>query len=270
MTDPRDDKLDRLLQTWARDRSVDGEELRTLQEQVSQRVAADAGPRDAVPLAVGMPQGWRRGLAVGMATAATVLVAVGIGLNQFGEAPPNAKNEAPQETALGPADASWSKHILQQSELLARCQELFDGRLAWLAESGSDSVVELKSEDLDVPEPQFIAIRIRVASRKAGTQQWNDLQTIDVLTRQEEWVEVSMPAAGASRLALWAYPAENKVVSVDLRYASASIRGEPVVASSLLQAARPTTVHSFVKEGVEYQIYQTAAVVPFPTAGRAS
>jgi hypothetical protein len=283
---PTPDDLDRLLQTWQAGRQADAERLSALQRQIAARLAEER------PLGAGLeraPQndrstGRRRGLvaSAALATAAAVLLAVGIGfwLRRTGDDPTRHDLPVASHSPDGSvASGSLSKtDLLAKARLFAEMQAVFGDQLGWLAETADDLDLGLADESAPqrgekqglaggraVPtgDERPLVVQIVVQRRSAGNADWNDVWSTEVIARDQQPVALrpdgaAMPAA----LTLWAYRLPDGMLYVESDLALGGTSADvKAVSRDLLENNRATQIGVVDAGGDEYRILETAATL---------
>jgi hypothetical protein len=115
----------------------------------------------------------------------------------------------------------------------------------------------------------FVAVRLTLVARTTSSKEWKEVQSLDVVTRREEVVEVAAKSDRHPALTLWAYPLDDNMISIDLRYEPSEFAGlsklpsDFAIESSTVQSlGEPAPVMSFENDGVEYRLYQSAVLLP--------
>jgi hypothetical protein len=238
-------ELDQQLQRWARHSAPSEDRLRRLRREILNRaIPVPAGPSLAAPA------WWQRvaGRAALAVMALSVLLAV-----MF--LPREKKNAAGPSPA---AIASLPEAHLQK--LLAEVERLFDDHLAWVAETNNDVSLGIEPSGSSGSDRPRVAVRVVVMQRSSPTDPWLAIWKGDVAARAEELVQVDSPGDG-SQLKLWTYVLPDGAVSVDSELA---MPGAPAMwkSTSVQQPQVPLQVLSNRQGDAEYQVWQTAAVLP--------
>lgn len=267
MNDLPDDQLDRLLTQWAVSRAANADDLAALRRRVGARLTAESGKTGAVdplPRPASRPA---RKLAAALALAAAALAAIACwswdgptreAENRLASAAPDAGPPLPA------ADTEADR------ARLAAFRELFGAQFSWLVEQSNREELGILPDVADAQSAAdaFVAVRLVLVSRPVGENTWNEVQTVNILARREELVEASWQADRQASLEMWAYPLDDDLIAIDLRFdphlnSGASPSGERfVIESSSIQASGSSTqLQSFERGGVEYRLYQTADVL---------
>ena len=201
-----------------------------------------------------------------MTLAAVLLVAFGLWLQ--GE-PNGTKEEAPTTPTYAlresPPPLSVRKvPMSQQTRLLKEFQDLFGPDLVWIVERDGRADVGLidPSSPAATSRPdRFIAVRLVLWARPVSGGDWNETEVYNVLAGQEELVQVAPTSNGTAPLALWIYPLDDKMVSIDLHYQPAVPTSKRINQSIIQPLGECTNICGFKKDGVEYRLYQTADLI---------
>lgn len=258
MNEPKDNQLDQMLQDWAQSHAVVADDLASLERRIKDRLVTEHRLTPATqPQSVAARAGrWVSAAVVGIAAA--MLIAL------FGW-----WNLKPRDDSVDVVQATSPP--IDQAHLLAEYQEVFGPELCWLVEQPSRSEIGLRS-----PRPQasampndFVAVRLLLFARPTGGAKWKEIQALNVVARREEFVEVGAESDRQTALTLWAYPLDDKMISIDLRYEPSEFAGQASIlsgvaieSSSVQDLGESAPVYSFEHEGIEYRLYQSAVLLP--------
>jgi hypothetical protein len=257
MNKPQDHQLDHLLQDWAQRHAVGADDLASLERRIKDHLATEHRLTSATQPQSVAARASRRVSAALVGLAAALLIAL------FGW-----WYLKPRDSSVDVAQAPSPPR--DQAHLLAEYQEVFGPELCWLVEQPSRSEIGLrppKSQPSAVPN-DFVAVRLLLVARPASGQEWKEIQALDVVARREEVVEVVAESDRQTALTLWAYPLDDKMVSIDLRYKPSEFAGQATIpagvaieSSSVQSLGESAPVYSFERDGVEYRLYQSAVLV---------
>jgi len=154
--------------------------------------------------------------------------------------------------------------IAEKAALVAGMEDTFGAGLAWVAEHDRRVAVGLV---VDAPPSRGVtlAVRIVVLARGAGDSVWTPVWQSDVVTRDEQVVDVAAGPGGAGRLRLWTHPLPDGAIAVDGELSL--VAANPPVAASYSGVQRPgepRRVTGEHRDGIEWQVIQT--VVPLGAA----
>lgn len=189
--------------------------------------------------------------------------------------------------------------IAEKADLVAGMEATFGDGLAWIAEHGREVDVGIIPGGC-VPEGCVpggsvpggsvqvaggpgatgpgsagggpLAVRIIVLARRAGDEPWQTAWRSDLITRDEQVVDVSTGPGDAGRLRLWSHVLPDGAVAIDgeirLPGAAAPLDTAPldVSYSGVQRAGEPSRVLRRRAHGIEWQIIQT--VEPLARGGR--
>jgi hypothetical protein len=243
--------LDALLRDWRRrqDATADADALAT-------RVVT-AMRSDSAALAPPGPPPQRRWaertawFAAGIAAAAAVVLVL--------------RSPARDEAAHWPPSVRFAAaQLAEKATLVAGMEDTFGDGLAWIAEHDRRVDVGLVPESLR-RSGDAVALRIVVLSRRVGETGWTPVWQSDVITREEQLVDVPAGPQGTGRLRLWTHPLPDGAIAVDgeLALTDAPL---PLRASygGVQRPGEPRRVTGNRADGVEWQVIQT--VVPLAVA----
>jgi hypothetical protein len=238
------EKVDELLAAWSQHHAPSALQLANLQARILAESAASSG-KVARPA-----RGWRLSRQVLPFAAALVCCALAVTLVlQFG-------GERPAPSAAPPAASQLPLEHLQT--LLSEMDRLFDERLAWVAET--NETIALGLDEKSFARGPHVVVRVVVLKRSPDANSWQPVWTGDVVSRSEERVQIRS-ASDASRLSLWTHVLPDGAVAVDTELGLES-NGPVWNSSTVQQSLVPLQVLSARAQGGEFQIWQTAALLP--------
>lgn len=258
-----DDHLDHALKSWAQRKTADAEHLAGLNSQIQARLADHSGivtstldMAENQSSASALRQGkWLTRIAI--STAAMLFV--GIGLYGF------IVNKTDTPLVGQPGDPSVFDLVQsnpeRQQQLLERFQEFYGDQLSWVADNNGDLKVELSEQDAD-DRLGFVAIRLSLISRPVNSKQdqsWTLLHTYNLLASQELLIEVPGRESDPVEFSLWAFPVDQNLINVDLRYRMNAPVQIEFETSNLIRFGKTDQLYSVVKNDIEYRLYQTAS-----------
>jgi len=247
-------KLDSLLHDWAVRHAGDPARRETLVERVRQQLARQPMPAgdDLAPARrKGLPG---RGIHAVCTLAAGLLVAVGLFI-----APRFWRSSVVPDSTAEIALLSASE-IRSSSELFRRMEEVFPDNLRWIAETNGEVSLGLGRIPRAGPSGAApLLVRTVVLERKRGESSWNRVFAADVLSRNEELVEVSPGQKPAGRLLLWAYRLPDGNVAVDAKLRLTESPGTSVDLTSVLAPGRATQVLTTRTAEGEFRVLQAAS-----------
>jgi len=262
---PQDPELDQLLERWAERRQAT-KDLDPLRVQITSAWQEEAEQRPDASVSPRAPFVWprytmrTRVIWFALGVAAAVIFAVGVSLVRDDNSRNVPVPPAPDFVGL------QTHQVTEKAKLLREMERLFENRLEWVAETDGRVLLEIRREGPDegrIPAPIGLAVRVVVVRRTPGQSQWNSVWAVDLVARQEQVIRLT-PESGAlpegAELFLWAYAADEQMVAVD---SSLSLGGLPVEStfSGMQQSGIPTVVHATERSGVQYQVFQTVAIL---------
>jgi hypothetical protein len=259
MSESHDNQLDQVLQGWAKSQSVAADDLASLQRRIEDRMRTEQllSPASIQESRPAEPKR-RRLLAPLAAIAAAILVAFFAGWTMR----PLASDDDFAHLIMSRAD---------RIKLLGEYKDVFGPELSWLVEQPTRAEIGLRPAGADASTlgRDFVAVRLTLVARTTSSKEWKEVQSLDVVTRREEVVEVAAKSDRHPALTLWAYPLDDNMISIDLRYEPSEFAGlsklpsDFAIESSTVQSlGEPAPVMSFENDGVEYRLYQSAVLLP--------
>jgi hypothetical protein len=242
------DGLGAVLRAWRRrqDARVDADALAA---RVAQAIRVD-GALTAPSVGPRPTRRWAERtawFAAGIAAAVAVVVAL--------RAPPRDEGEDwPPSVRFQPGQ------IAARAALVAGMEDTFGPGLAWVVEHDRRVDVGLADDALPDASATF-AVRIVVLSRHDDEAMWTVVWQSDVLTRDEQVVDVATGTTGPGRLRLWTHALSDGAIAVDgeLALADAPLRLRASY-GGVQRAGAPQRVTGDRTDGIEWQVIQT--VVP--------
>jgi hypothetical protein len=151
---------------------------------------------------------------------------------------------------------------IERLRILAReSGRLFDHRVSWLAETNHDLLLGLDSAPASTEESKLhITFRVVVFHRATSSQKWKPVFTTNVVTREEEVVQLNGQAAG-STLRLWTHILPDRSVAVDTQLALGDLAAHEWSTTSILSAEGAMAVLKETGEQGEYQVWQSASII---------
>lgn len=261
-----DDRLDDLLGQWAEQTSVP-ERVADLQQRIVESAAESAGhtPKrngrhsDLVApyrRVIERRTVWASGFAVG--AVAMLLLSVGVWFVAMSGS--TADSDLPPEYAwLG------DEQVRDKQQLLSEMDAMFDGQLAWLAESGDRmefGLTELAGDNVPAGDSNdHLAVRVVVQRRESSGDDWQVAWALDVVSRNEEFVRVAPRDPSGGELKLWTYRLPNGLIAVDSELEMSGHDGLHATTSGLQEDRQPVQVFTSDDNGTEYRVFQTVAVL---------
>ena len=262
---PQDPELDQLLGRWAERRQAEksldqmlGQIMSAWLEDETQRLSVADSP--SVLVARSRYSMRDRGVWFAIGVAAALVLTIIVSFVSDGD-----KSSVPVPPT---PDFVWlqADHVTEKAKLLREMERLFENRLEWVAETNGRVLLEIREEgagDTGAPARTGVAVRVVVVRRRANQPQWRPVWAVDLVARQEQVIRLTPKSAAlpqGAELFLWAYAADEQMVAVD---SSLSLGGLPVEStfSGLQQSGIPTDVHATERSGVQYQVYQTVAIL---------
>ena len=290
------DPLDNMLQQWADERAASSEYLDNLQDRIVSAIHANSSAVErtvAEPTAFAKsptkqlayqrrPVSLRRASLVGRLIGATLLaliaflwsaqlIDIGVGRLQIADA---MQPEFPDYAQLD--DGQLDDRMIVLSEM----RDVFGNQLNWLAETDSRIEVGLSGDHRLTTEAMLsrndiveIAVRVVVEERTSSESEWRRTWSADVISQNEEVVELEAKHDDRAAMTMWAYVLPDGMVAIDseLSFSSDHAGGETTLpgkgetfhaAFSNVQKDRQPSEELLTGEGgVEYRVLHTVAVL---------
>ncbi len=259
-----DDRLGKLLNQWA-DQASDSRRLGDLRDRIVCSLA------ETEPLRVvdayttperGTTQPAARSLATGVVVACAAMLLVSLAFIRVSE---QARDDS-GPTPLSPPDYAWLRddQLQEKTALFSAMEEMFDGQLAWVAESrdGLELGLGRSSPGLAVRSKEGVrlAVRVVVERRRSGTERWQLVWAVDVLSQDEEVVSTT-PGEDGYELRLWTYRLPDGQIAIDSEIKLAGNDSLHALSSGLQQDRKPVRVADVLDRETEYRVFQTVAVL---------
>lgn len=244
----RYENLDELLHNWAQRHEPSPDRLSRLRERFT--VAASMSPAMVETNRRPAKAVWRQPVPlISLLVALSILVALLVW--------PRSKNvQAPRPTATNLGEIPQT-HL---QALTAEMDNLFDHRLAWVAETNRDVSLGLEDSPSHATSGQYIAVRVVVMHRGTHEPQWQPVWTSDVVSRSEELIQVSSASDGA-KLRLWTHLLPDGAMSVDTELVLGGPGSTPWISTSIQQPEVPSKMLSIRQGQDEFEVWQTATVL---------
>lgn len=259
MDAPCNQQTDAMLQEWSRRQSPSDARVGALEERIAERIAEGLATVSLATVRVesvsSKPAGRRRLLVWCTAAAAAMAAACWMYWSPTGER----LVAEPVAAAEFPAVEHTVAELAAQERLLAEADRLFDARLTWLAEEGSEVEIGLAEERSVARDGSLaVAIRLVVVRRREHEEAWDAVRAIDVIARSEAAVELSDDHQG---LFLWAYVLPDGTIAVDADMAVTPRGTLRATTSGIFAPGVPAMVASRHVNGTEYRIFQVASLL---------
>jgi len=271
MNEHDEKKIDRLLCDWSAGERADLQHLHRLAERIKSAIDAQVAPDSQYgPLVAPTPTvnaGWRTPLVCfSLGVAATVLV-TGLGIAWFvAREKPIALPEPAETTTFAQIDTG---QIHNRATLFRELNEFYAGNLAWMAEVDGRVVLRVDSAKIGSPSSPIqtndarersVTVRVVVIARAAGDQRWQTLWKADVISENDQFVQIG-PSDGAKRdLSLWAHLLPDGSVAVDTSISLEA--GNQESYSGVQRPSVPERILTRKSGNIEYRVFQTVAVLP--------
>jgi len=261
---PPDLELDQLLKQWAerrqQEKSLDqmhGQIMSAWHEEEAQRPSSADVHR---VLRLSSRYTIReRAVWFAIGVVAALIVAVGVSFISDGD---SGSVPAPSMREIVELRAG---QLTEKARLLREMERMFENRLEWIAETDGRVLLEIQQEDLSggAHESSGVAVRVVVVQRNADQPQWTPVWAVDLVAREERVIRLT-PETGAlpegAELSLWTYAADEQMIAVDSNLSLGNIPVEST-SSGLQQSGIPAVIHKTDRDGVQYQVYQTVAML---------
>lgn len=256
---PWKQRTDAMLQEWSRRQAPSEARLGALEERITEGLAEGLATVSVatvgVEAAAGRPASRRRPLVWCTAAAAVIAAACWV----YSSPRDERRVAEPVAAAEFPAVEHTGAELAAQERLLAEADRLFDARLTWLAEEGSEVEIGLAEERSIARDTSLaVAIRLVVVRRREHEKAWDAVRAINVIARSEAAVEWSDDQQG---LFLWAYVLPDGTIAVDADMAVTTRGTLRATTSGIFAPGVPAMVASRHVNGAEYRIFQVASLL---------
>jgi hypothetical protein len=200
------------------------------------------------------------------AIAATLLMAVAISwaLRESSDIGPTQSQtaETPSQTINANALTLVSTNLDQQRIVLNRFREVFGDDLESVTEFNGQVKVSLRESSGESPKNtegrEYVSVRLVVISRdtKSLGNEWDIVHDVSALAEQEQRVKIPMSDEGLE-FAVWTYPVDDELVSVDLKLQFNSPFKIGQATSLLQKIGESKLLFTATRNGMEYRAYQT-------------
>lgn len=159
--------------------------------------------------------------------------------------------------------ALTSQQVDARREIFGEMDTLFAGQLRWCAVSGDD--VQMGVSELRAASPATDAsaalVRLLVVRRAYGASEWESVWSADVITRDQEFVELKPNPGHVNRIALWVLANPDGTLVVE---SSVVLQGAVELDSHVASVVRPgvpVEIASARRADGDYRIYQVAQLL---------
>jgi len=261
MSKSKRNQLEGILCRWAAGREPTSGQLAELQDRVLRRWSEEpmvwARQGLAASHATAAPSARRFRLA---AAAASVLLVIVVGWLAVFSGGRDASSDQREEVGVAVAAGFETERTAALQSVFAEVDRLFDGQLAWVAETAEQVLLGLTEDHGAATGRPRVVVRLAIMRRAAAAKDWVPVWWVDVLCRPEEVVRVSHDGQ-LGDLYLWAYLLADGMVAVDTEL---SVEGPVQIRaarSDLYQRGVPKILLVRSHNGVEYRVLQTVAVL---------
>ena len=261
MNEPNEERLDQVLRDWASQHRPAPDRLETLGKRILDAAEGSAGshaPRRPTRTA------WAGRLVWFAAGVAAAVVAAAVVLHFWTPKQPGDSDHRPVATTDQiPAEAELDAvQLARRARLFGEMRRMFAGNLSWVAESNGDVLLGVEAQARPSPDDgKPIVIRLLVMMRKPGETTWARQQTIDLILRDQEFVELA-PSAGWNRnLAVWAFRLPDGRIAVDTSLGISAAGAQPASYSGVQAPEVPRQILELKSDEAEYRVFQTVAVL---------
>jgi len=265
VNEPDEERLDQVLRDWASQQRPAPDRLETLGKRI---LDAAEGPDDRPVPAAPTRGAWTGRLAWFAAGAAAAVVAAAVVLHLWSPNKPDESDHrsvaTTEPTEPIPAEARFdAAGLARRARLFGEMQRVFDDNLAWVAESNGDVLLGVEPEARPSPDDgKPIVVRLLVMTRKPGQTAWTRGQSIDLIVRDQELVEVAPPKSGNESLAVWAFRLPDGTIAVDTSLGIRTADAQPAAYSGVQRPKVPRQILQLKSDGAEYRVFETVAVLP--------
>ena len=266
MINNKQDPLGNLLRQWAEQNTPAEADIQRLRKRVTQAVH-DERFLDMPPPQILPPRRRAPGFSLCFALGAAVAVLLVLVLRPVSEQ--SRPVAVQQEVVAAHDDPSQflalvqfqQSQLAEKARLLAGMEEMFNGRLAWIAEHDRAVELGILPDAIGARETKPMVVRVVVLARASGETGWKPIWQTEVISQDEEVVELAAEGPQDGTLRLWMHSLPDGAIAVDVHLA---LKGGTCVRSEFSGIQRtgiPQRIFGSQTEDVEYQVYQTVALL---------
>ena len=265
MNETNGDPLELLLRGWADRHAADSGSLDRIQGAIGQAMERDAQSqvRESTFAAPGRWQSRALWPSIGV-VAALLLAMVSIMLwsPRSPQRPEIGVHDPPQRSG-GVQAAITSDQVARDTKLFAELDRMFGRQLRWVAESDGKLELGIEPDAAAAPPANSkpVTIRFTVVKRGRGDRDWSVVWRVNLVTRNEQLVQLQPAQADSPSLMVWAYPLPDGQIACDTEWSlggSDRLHGK---ASELQSAGDVRELTSAAEGGVEYRVYQAVQLL---------
>jgi len=251
-----EDKLNQLLRQWAEAKSKTTDELRPLEDEITDKLASIHQEKQSpIPFKFRFPTAVKWAIA-GVACLLIVSSLLLLRSDDSSELP--TPTEIKQYTQCR-AECTTPEKLDDKALLFDELELLFSDRFRWFADYNGE--VRLHIDDIQgsfLQSSRPIYYRLSVLKKDSETDSWQTSWSADLLFRSEELVEVKTDLSDNDQLLLWVYPVDEHKAAFDVNIPGA-LTGEPIKISDIQTINQPMPIKSLRRGDDEYIIYQTVS-----------
>lgn len=258
------DKLDEVLRNWSNGKELEATHLRILEERICREILGRKFLRLGDPAeGEGAFKFWDRFLFAGLGAAAACLLFLLLHY-LFASTPCEPMESGGVELAAIP-----ELQVQHDAVFFQEARQLFAEALHWIVSSEDEIQLGIQQgEGGRTPENPALMIHIVVLSRLADGSPWRKVWAAQVMTRGEEWVDVTLSHKTQNRLSVWAYPMPDGMIALDSAFWLKVPFQISTCASRVLRPGEPSEVFSLKTPETEYRVFQ--AVKPLAAISQKS
>ncbi len=259
---PMNDKnLDNLLKQWASRRTPDEVQLRQLSERILDEINSDRPAPTDRPASTKQyvdRSPWRVSAALRRGTV--IAVAASLLIGGFAVLSYMTSKPTQQVTALEIASISGAE-LHEHATLFHEVERMFADDLRWVASTNTGMQMGIQPVSVGLhANASPMLIRTVVLQRRNTQSPWREILKTDVLTRNEEMVELAQKQDSPNRLMLWAYTLPDAKVVVESKIVVDGHMAIDTSISKVLTPGKPVQVFRLKTKDGECRVFQ--AVMP--------
>lgn len=246
------DKLDEVLRNWSSGKEPGATHLRILEERICREILGRKFLRLGYPAeGEGAFKFWDRFFFAGLGAAAACVLFLLLRY-LFASTPCVPIERGGAELAAIP-----ELQVRADAVFFQEARQLFAEGLHWIVSSENEIQLGIQQDEGGgVAENPAVMVHVVVLSRAGDGSPWREAWAAQVMTRGEEWVDVTLSRKTQNRLSFWAYPMPDGMIALDSAFWLKVPFQISTRASSVLRPGEPSEILSLKTAEAEYRVFQ--------------
>jgi hypothetical protein len=153
-----------------------------------------------------------------------------------------------------------SQELRSRGRLFREFDDLYDGRVLWMAEVNDRIEVGLDREAPSVSAGQPVVVRLVLMTRPRDDRDWIPQEQVDVMARTAQVVDVALPQNPVDRLTLWIHRLPDGRLMVDTNLDGPALGRSDRRTSHIFGANVGKIIEHGVADGQQWRVSQAVAM----------